>query len=53
MVAIKQLDPNYPRLGYEIKKGLVIDLPRGDGKADIVILIRAPVWGAIAHFVWV
>lgn len=36
MVAIKQLDPNYPRLGYEIKKGLVIDLPRGDGKADIV-----------------
>ena len=36
MVTIKQLDPNYPRLGYEIKKGLVIDLPRGDGKADIV-----------------
>lgn len=35
MVKIKQLDPNYPRLGYEIKKGLVIDLPRGDGKADI------------------
>lgn len=36
MVKIKQLDPNYPRLGYEIKKGLVIDMPRGDGKADIV-----------------
>lgn len=36
MVTIKQLDPNYPRVGYEIKKGLVIDLPRGDGKADIV-----------------
>lgn len=36
MVTIKQLDPKYPRLGYEIKKGLVIDLPRGDGKADIV-----------------
>lgn len=36
MVTIKQLDPNYPRLGYEIKKGLVIDLPRGDGKASIV-----------------
>ena len=35
MVTIKQLDPKYPRLGYEIKKGLVIDLPRGDGKADI------------------
>lgn len=37
MVTVKQLDPNYPRLGYEIKKGLVIDLPRGDGKADIAI----------------
>ena len=35
MVKIKQLDPRYPRLGYEIKKGLVIDLPRGDGKASI------------------
>lgn len=35
MVTIKQLDPKYPRLGYEIKKGLVIDLPRGDGKASI------------------
>lgn len=35
MVTIKQLDPNYPRLGYEIKKGLVIDLPRGDGNASI------------------
>ena len=37
MVKIKQLDPNYPRLGYEIKKGFVIDLPRGDGKASIAI----------------
>lgn len=37
MVTIKQLDPNYPRLGYEIKKGLVIDLPRGDGNASIAI----------------
>lgn len=36
MVTIKQLDPKYPRLGYEIKKGLVIDLPRGDGNANIV-----------------
>lgn len=36
MVTIKQLDPSYPRLGYEIKKGLVIDLPRGDGSASIV-----------------
>lgn len=35
MVTIKQLDPKYPRLGYEIKKGFVIDLPRGDGKASI------------------
>jgi hypothetical protein len=35
MVTIKQLDPKYPRLGYEIKKGLVIDLPRGDGNASI------------------
>ena len=37
MVTIKQLDPKYPRLGYEIKKGLVIDLPRGDGNANIAI----------------
>ena len=36
MVKVKQLDPKYPRLGYEIKKGLVIDLPRGDGNASIV-----------------
>ena len=36
MVAIKQLDLKYPRLGYEIKKGLVIDLPRGDGNARII-----------------
>lgn len=35
MVTIKQLDPKYPRLCYEIKKGLVIDLPRGDGNASI------------------
>lgn len=37
MVTIKQLDLKYPRLRYEIKKGLVIDLPRGDGKASIAI----------------
>lgn len=36
MVTVKQLDPNYPRVGYEIKKGFVIDLPRGDGKVDII-----------------
>ena len=26
----------YPRMGYEVQKGLMIELPRGDGKADIV-----------------
>lgn len=36
MVVVKRLDPNYPRMGYEVQKGLVIDIPRGDGKADIV-----------------
>lgn len=36
MVEVKQLDSKYLRLGYEIKKGLVIDLPRGDGNASIV-----------------
>lgn len=36
MVVVKQLDSKYPRLGYEIQKGLVVDMPNGDGKADIV-----------------
>lgn len=36
MVVVKRLDPRYSRMGYEVQKGLVIDLPRGDGKADIV-----------------
>lgn len=36
MVVIKQLDPKYSRLGYEVQKGLMIDMPNGDGKADIV-----------------
>ena len=36
MVVVKRLDPNYPRMGYEVQKGLMIDLPRGDGKAEIV-----------------
>ena len=35
MVVVKRLEPNYPRMGYEVQKGLVIDMPRGDGKADI------------------
>lgn len=35
MVVVKRLDPNYPRMGYEVQKGLVIDMPRGDGKAEI------------------
>ena len=35
MVTVRRLDPEYPRLGYEIQKGLVIDMPNGDGKAEI------------------
>lgn len=35
MVVVKRLDPNYPRLGYEVQKGLMIDMPWGDGKAEI------------------
>ena len=35
MVVVKRLDPNYPRLGYEIQKGLMVDMPGGDGKAEI------------------
>lgn len=35
MVTVKRLDPKYPRLGYEVKKGLVVDMPLGDGKATI------------------
>lgn len=36
MVVVKRLDPEFPRMGYEVQKGLMIDMPRGDGKADIV-----------------
>lgn len=36
MVVVKRLDPNYPRMGYEVQKGLMIDMPRGDGQADII-----------------
>ena len=32
---VKRLDPNYPRMGYEVQKGLLIDMPGGDGQADI------------------
>ena len=28
MVVVKRLDPKYPRMGYEVQKGLVIDMPR-------------------------
>lgn len=35
MVVVKRLDPEYPRLGYEVQKGLIIDMPWGDGKAEI------------------
>lgn len=36
MVVVKRLDPNYPRMGYEVQKGLMIDMPLGDGNADII-----------------
>ena len=36
MVVVRRLDPEYPRMGYEIQKGLMVDMPRGDGKADII-----------------
>lgn len=35
MMVVKRLDPKYPRMGYEVQKGLVIDMPGGDGKAEI------------------
>lgn len=35
MVVVKRLDPKYPRMGYEVQKGLMIDMPGGDGQADI------------------
>lgn len=36
MVVVKRLDPNYPRMGYEVQKGLLIDMPGGDGQVDII-----------------
>lgn len=36
MVVVKRLDPKYLRMGYEVQKGLMIDMPGGDGKADII-----------------
>lgn len=30
MVVVRRLDPEYSRLGYEIQKGLIVDMPRGD-----------------------
>ena len=35
MVVVKRLDPEFPRMGYEVQKGLMIDMPGGDGQADI------------------
>ena len=35
MVTVKRLDPEYPRLGYEVQKGLMVDMPGGDGNATI------------------
>ena len=36
MVVVKRLDPEYSRMGYEVQKGLTIDMPGGDGQADII-----------------
>lgn len=36
MVVVKRLDPEFPRMGYEVQKGLMIDMPGGDGQADII-----------------
>ena len=36
MVVVKRLNPEFPRMGYEVQKGLMIDMPRGDGQADII-----------------
>lgn len=35
MVTITQINPNSPRLGYEVQKGLIVDMPNGDGEATI------------------
>ena len=35
MVTVKRLDSKYPRMGYEVQKGLIVDMPNGDGKATI------------------
>ena len=36
MVVVKSLDSMYPRVCYEVQKGLIIDMPYGDGKAEII-----------------
>lgn len=35
MVVVKRLKPEFPRMGYEVQKGLMIDMPGGDGQAEI------------------
>ena len=35
MVVVKRLDPRYDRMGYEVQKGLFVDMPCGDGRAEI------------------
>lgn len=35
MVTVKQLTPKSPRLGYEIQKGIIVNMPKGDGNATI------------------
>lgn len=36
MVVVKRLDHEYSRMGYEVQKGLIVDMPGGDGQADII-----------------
>lgn len=36
MVVVKRLNSEYSRMGYEVQKGLMIDMPLGDGNADII-----------------
>lgn len=36
MVVVKRLNPEFPRMGYEVQKGLIVDMPGGDGQADII-----------------
>lgn len=35
MVVVKKLDPRFLRIGYEVQKGLFVNMPLGDGDATI------------------